>query len=77
MRGRFRWTSWRWSSALSQCRSAAKSGARLNYRDLAVLWGSYLPDLPLPYVPVSDTCGMVKDIVGSPLEQRVHLVADW
>jgi NADPH:quinone reductase-like Zn-dependent oxidoreductase len=33
--------------------------ASLNYRDLAILSGSYLPDLPLPYVPASDACGEV------------------
>ncbi|MBV8094043.1 MAG: NAD(P)-dependent alcohol dehydrogenase [Acetobacteraceae bacterium] len=31
----------------------------LNYRDLAVLSGTYLPDLPLPYIPASDACGEV------------------
>ena len=33
--------------------------ASLNYRDLAVLSGTYLPDLPLPYIPVSDCAGDV------------------
>lgn len=33
--------------------------ASLNYRDLAILTGVYLPDLPLPYVPASDACGTV------------------
>lgn len=36
--------------------------ASLNYRDLAVLSGSYLPDLPLPYVPLSDACGVVEAV---------------
>ncbi len=31
--------------------------ASLNYRDLVILKGVYLPDLPLPYVPASDGCG--------------------
>jgi NADPH:quinone reductase-like Zn-dependent oxidoreductase len=31
----------------------------LNYRDLAVLSGSYMPALPMPYVPCSDCCGEV------------------
>lgn len=33
--------------------------ASLNYRDLAILSGVYMPDLPLPYVPASDACGTV------------------
>ena len=33
--------------------------ASLNYRDLVILKGVYRPDLPLPYVPVSDGCGEV------------------
>lgn len=33
--------------------------ASLNYRDLAVLSGTYLPDLPLPFVPASDACAEV------------------
>ena len=36
--------------------------ASLNYRDLAVLSGSYMPDLPLPYVPLSDACGLVEAV---------------
>jgi NADPH:quinone reductase-like Zn-dependent oxidoreductase len=34
----------------------------LNYRDLAVLSGTYLPDLPLPYIPASDACGEVVEV---------------
>ena len=33
--------------------------ATLNYRDLAILKGSYKPDLKLPFVPGSDACGEV------------------
>lgn len=33
--------------------------ASLNYRDLAILTESYLPQLPLPYVPASDCCGEI------------------
>jgi NADPH:quinone reductase-like Zn-dependent oxidoreductase len=33
--------------------------ASLNYRDLVILKGIYKPDLPLPYVPVSDGSGEV------------------
>ncbi|MDN5844393.1 MAG: NAD(P)-dependent alcohol dehydrogenase [Alcaligenaceae bacterium] len=35
--------------------------ASLNYRDLAILSGVYLPNLPLPYVPASDACGVVAE----------------
>jgi NADPH:quinone reductase-like Zn-dependent oxidoreductase len=31
----------------------------LNYRDLAVLTGTYIPNLPLPFVPASDACAEV------------------
>lgn len=34
----------------------------LNYRDLAVLSGKYLPDLPLPYIPASDAYGEVAEV---------------
>ena len=40
------------------------AAASLNYRDLAVLSGTYLPDLPLPYVPVSDAAGTVAELGG-------------
>ena len=33
--------------------------ASLNYRDLVILKGIYLPSLPLPFVPCSDACGEV------------------
>ncbi len=33
--------------------------ASLNYRDLAVLTGTYIPILPLPIVPASDACAEV------------------
>lgn len=36
--------------------------ASLNYRDLAILAGTYMPDLPLPYVPLSDACGVVEAV---------------
>lgn len=36
--------------------------ASLNYRDLAVLSGNYLPGLPLPYIPASDACGVVEAV---------------
>ena len=31
----------------------------LNYRDLVMVQGSYLPDLPFPYTPLSDAAGEV------------------
>ena len=36
--------------------------ASLNYRDLVILKGAYLPTLPMPYVPASDACGEVVEI---------------
>ena len=36
--------------------------ASLNYRDLAILKGVYLPNLSLPYVPASDACGEVVEV---------------
>lgn len=36
--------------------------ASLNYRDLAILSGHYMPDLKLPYVPSSDACGVVEGV---------------
>jgi NADPH:quinone reductase-like Zn-dependent oxidoreductase len=38
------------------------TAATLNYRDLAVLGGDYIKNLPLPYVPGSDCCGVVEAI---------------
>ena len=38
------------------------SAASLNYRDLAVLGGKYIADLPLPYVPASDACGEIIEV---------------
>ena len=37
--------------------------ASLNYRDLAVLSGTYLQGLPLPYIPVSDAAGVPPTVV--------------
>jgi NADPH:quinone reductase-like Zn-dependent oxidoreductase len=36
--------------------------ATLNYRDLVILRGAYLPNLPLPYVPASDAAGEVVEL---------------
>jgi NADPH:quinone reductase-like Zn-dependent oxidoreductase len=38
------------------------SAVSLNYRDLVVLSGSYMPDLELPYIPASDACGVVEAV---------------
>jgi NADPH:quinone reductase-like Zn-dependent oxidoreductase len=35
------------------------AAASLNYRDLAIITGSYFPNLALPYVPASDCVGTV------------------
>jgi NADPH:quinone reductase-like Zn-dependent oxidoreductase len=34
----------------------------LNYRDLAVLTGTYIQNLPLPFVPASDACGEIVEV---------------
>ncbi|MFL9925696.1 NAD(P)-dependent alcohol dehydrogenase [Herbaspirillum lusitanum] len=36
--------------------------ASINYRDLAILSGTYMPQLKLPYVPASDACGVVEQV---------------
>jgi len=36
--------------------------ASLNYRDLVILKGAYLPNLPMPYVPASDAAGEVVEV---------------
>lgn len=38
------------------------AAASLNYRDLAVMTGTYIPNLPLPFVPASDACGVVVEL---------------
>ena len=38
------------------------SAVTLNYRDLAVLSGAYMPVLPMPFVPASDCCGTVETV---------------
>jgi NADPH:quinone reductase-like Zn-dependent oxidoreductase len=38
------------------------SSASLNYRDLAILDQSYMPNLKLPYVPCSDCAGKVVEV---------------
>ncbi len=45
------------------------NAASLNYRDLAVLGGNYIPGLPLPLVPGSDACGVVVEL-GEGVTQR-------
>jgi NADPH:quinone reductase-like Zn-dependent oxidoreductase len=36
--------------------------ASLNYRDLVILKGTYLTNLPMPYVPASDACGEIVEV---------------
>ncbi|MDI5929532.1 NAD(P)-dependent alcohol dehydrogenase [Rhizobium leguminosarum] len=36
--------------------------ATLNYRDLAVMTGTYIQGLPLPFVPASDACGEIVEV---------------
>lgn len=38
------------------------AAASLNFRDLAIITGSYFPDLALPYVPASDCVGTVVEV---------------
>lgn len=38
--------------------------ASLNYRDLVILQGSYLPSLERPFIPLSDACGVVVGVGG-------------
>lgn len=38
------------------------SAASLNYRDIVVLTGTHVADLPLPFVPASDACGIVEAV---------------
>ncbi len=55
----------------------------LNYLDLVLVRGTYLPDLPLPLVPASDGAGVVAGI-GAGVSQwkegdrvTVHYMQDW
>lgn len=55
----------------------------LNYRDLAVIEGSYNPRLPLPATPLSDAAGVV-EAVGSGVTRvaagdrvMTHFIAGW
>ncbi len=34
----------------------------LNYRDALVVAGTYFPDLPLPFVPLSDAAGHIESV---------------
>lgn len=55
----------------------------LNYRDLVILEGTYLPDLPLPFVPLSDAAGEVVAVgpgvtAWQPGDRVVsHYLPDW
>jgi len=55
----------------------------LNYRDLVIVQGSYLPQLPMPYVPLSDGAGEVAAVGAGVTEWQVgdrvagHYVQSW
>lgn len=55
----------------------------LNYRDLVIIEGTYLPDLPLPFVPLSDAAGEVVAVgrgvtAWQPGDRVVsHYLPDW
>ena len=34
----------------------------LNYRDLVIVQGTYIPNLPLPFTPLSDAAGEVVSV---------------
>jgi NADPH:quinone reductase-like Zn-dependent oxidoreductase len=59
------------------------NAASLNYRDLLVVDGIFFPDLPFPFVPVSDAAGQVEQ-VGAGVTQfgpgdrvTTHYIQDW
>lgn len=55
----------------------------LNYRDLVVVQGSYLPQLPMPFVPLSDGAGEIAAVGDGVAEWKVgdriagHYVQSW
>lgn len=55
----------------------------LNYRDLVTVQGTYLPSLPLPFIPLSDAAGEVvalgEDVTAWRVGDRVvsHYLPDW
>lgn len=55
----------------------------LNYRDLVIVQGTYLPNLPLPFVPLSDGAGEVVAVGAGVTEWRPgdrvigHYVQSW
>lgn len=55
----------------------------LNYRDLVVVQGSYMPGLPLPYTPLSDGAGEVVALGHGVTEWKIgdrvasHYVQSW
>ncbi len=55
----------------------------LNYRDLVIVQGTYLPDLPLPFTPLSDAAGEVAAVGAGVTEWQVgdrvigHYIQSW
>lgn len=55
----------------------------LNYRDLVVVQGSYMPNLPLPYTPLSDGAGEIVALGAGVTEWKIgdrvagHYVQSW
>ncbi|HEX6566940.1 MAG TPA: NAD(P)-dependent alcohol dehydrogenase [Chthoniobacterales bacterium] len=59
------------------------NAASLNYRDLLVIDGTFFPDLPFPFVPISDAAGQIQE-VGPGVTRfnpgdraTTHFIQDW
>ncbi len=55
----------------------------LNYRDLVIVQGSYLPNLPFPYVPLSDGAGEIIAVGANVTDWKIgdrvagHYIQSW